>query len=112
MTVNEEIRDDLITHEVRLQRTIAGEQRRAMTRQAELESKILGLLENNQMNTVLRRLRFFRQVSVLSREAYKEHSAESRSYLRGVARAESDAMITVIDDALQDAADGKLQQQD
>lgn len=107
-TVNEEIRDDLITHAVRLQRTISGEQRRAMARQAELESKVLGLLENNPLNTVLRRLRFFRQVAVLSREAYKEHSAQSRAFQRSIVKAENDAMITVIDDALQDAADGKL----
>lgn len=107
-TVNEEIRDDLITHAVRLQRTIAGEERRAMSRQKELEDKVLGLLENNPLNTDLRRARFFRQVAVLSREAYKEHSALSRSFLRSVVKAENDVMITVIDDALQDAADGKL----
>lgn len=99
-TVNENIRDDLIEHDIAVRRAIGGEQRLTAAIHRKLEKDVTDLLISSNPTTPLQIARFLKKVRELSAASYREQALHSRGALAQLARSENEAVNSAIEDAL------------
>ena len=99
-TVNEDIRDDLIEHDIAVRRAIGGEQRRVEAIHRQLERDVIALYLSTTPTTPLQQARFFKKVKIMSAESYHTQFLNSKQSLRKLAHAESEAINSAIEEAL------------
>jgi hypothetical protein len=102
----ENLRDDLIEHDIRNRRVLGGLQREIERRQAILERRIRdAIIEIDPAGASAPRMRESRlrrlneRVSEITREVYAEHSSEIRAALRRIYDTEATATINAIAEA-------------
>lgn len=103
------VRDELISHDVRLRRVVGAEQRKYDRKAAEFERRVVALLNEIdpagapiEAKRMIRLARFEKRLQELAREFYGPHATEFNETLRGIARAESQAVTGALDDVAGD----------
>lgn len=107
MSTNEEIRDDLVAHDVDLHRLAGDVRNRVERRYDELDSELRGILAKRNPHGALRRRTKQKRLQEFQADARKAIVAANqdvhdllRSTLKGVARLESTAVVDSIKESL------------
>lgn len=106
-TAAQEVRDNLVAHDVRTRRAIGGQQRLILARQRDMERRIQAAIEEIDpagVKTELQRARRLKKiqevVTRITQETYAEHARQSREYLLQIARAETYAVTGAIEESV------------
>ena len=100
-TVNENVRDDLIEHDISVRKVIGDEQRKVAARLRQLERDVIAELERMPSATELQQKRFREKVKQLALETYRAQNKDFKRSLRMVARAENNAQNSAIESAIE-----------
>lgn len=90
--VNEQVRDDLIEHDIRVRRVVGSEQRKVTLRIRQLERDIIAAYLSNPPKTERGIILFQKRINRMAREVFKAQDIAFRRSLKQVARAENDAV--------------------
>ena len=90
--VNEDVRDDLIEHDIRVRRVVGSEQRKVALRIKQLERDILAAFLSNPPKTERGILRFTKRIQKMAREVFRAQDVAFRDSMKQLAQAENDAV--------------------
>ena len=106
-SVNDQIHDDLISHDIRLRRVLGNEQKRIERRLDELSSDLKALTAkidpfgtSNQRQQERRLVRLEDASAAIIKEAYREISKIQRGELEQIATIETNAEVQALEKAL------------
>ena len=99
--VADSVRDALISHDVSLRRVVGGEQRRVSNKIDQIEKEIIALFLTTSPHTELQLARFDKKVKAIVAAHIKAYSLEFNATLKGVAKAENEAVNGAVEQALQ-----------
>lgn len=91
-SVADQILDDLIPHDVQVRRAIGSEQRKVDARLRALENEMVARFLSNPPKTEAGVVQFMKRMRPLIAETFREQSVAYNEALRGVARAENEAV--------------------